>query len=144
MRFGTYFLAVAAVSGAIATLAAPGVARADSASSVAGPMQPLTTGAAIYQHVCQGCHMADGRGAAGASSGFPGFAGNTKLQTADFPIYTVLNGHGGMPSFAGLLTDKQVADVVNFIRTHFGNHFSGAATPTDVAPMRPELTKEDE
>nr|WP_198912181.1 cytochrome c [Acetobacter fallax] len=132
------------LGGALSALVAPGVARADSATSVAGPLQPLTTGAAVYQHVCQGCHMADGKGASGASAGFPAFAGNAKLQVADYPIYTILTGHGGMPPFAGLLTDKQVADVVNFIRTHFGNHFTDPATPEEVAPMRPTLTKEEE
>ncbi|NHN84659.1 c-type cytochrome [Acetobacter musti] len=158
MRFGSHFLTVflpgtvlsrVVLCGAApvllaASLLAPGVARADSATAVAGPLQPLTTGAAVYQHVCQGCHMADGKGASGAGAGFPAFAGNTKLQTADYPVYTILNGHGGMPSFAGLLTDKQVADVVNFIRTHFGNHFSDPVTVGDVSPMRPVLTKEEE
>lgn len=131
-------LALAAAS----VLAAP-AALADSATSVVGNVQPLNTGAAVYQHVCQGCHMADGKGAMGAGAGFPAFAGDAKLQNAGYPIYMILNGHGGMPWFSGMLTDKQVADVVNFIRTHFGNHFTDAAKPADVTPMRPTLTMED-
>ncbi|MDG6094736.1 cytochrome c [Acetobacter sp. AN02] len=129
-----------AVSG-LMTAASP--ALADTASSLAGSVGNLKTGAEVYQHVCQGCHMPDGKGAMGAGAGFPAFAGNEKLQSPEFAVYTILNGHGGMPWFSGLLTDSQVADVVNYIRSHFGNHFSGEVKPADVAPMSPHLTMED-
>ncbi|MFT9216792.1 MAG: cytochrome c, partial [Acetobacter malorum] len=45
---------------------APVAAHADSASAVAGKMQVLPDGEAIYHHVCQSCHMPDGKGAVGA------------------------------------------------------------------------------
>ncbi|MBB2201056.1 c-type cytochrome [Gluconacetobacter tumulisoli] len=119
-------------------------ARADSASAVAGHLQPLADGAAVYQHVCQGCHMPDGRGAMGSGARFPALAGNAKLASPDYPAYVILNGFGGMPSFAGLLTDAQVADVVNHIRTHFGNHYTDTLKPEDVAAQRPTITPEQE
>ena len=40
-----------------------------------------------------------------------------------------------MPSFAGRLSDQEVADVVNFIRSSWGNR-SAPITPEDVARLR--------
>ncbi|ATJ89599.1 alcohol dehydrogenase [Acetobacter senegalensis] len=122
----------------------PVVAHADSASSVEGKVQTLPDGAAVYKHVCQGCHMPDGKGAEGAGARFPALAGNPKLQSAEYPAYVVLNGFGGMPWFGVALNDQQVANVVNYVRTHFGNHYTDTLKPEDVAAMRPHLTVEDE
>ena len=127
------------IGAAIALLFAAGSmprAHADSAMNAASSGIPAGTGAAVYQHVCQGCHMANGRGAMGAGAGFPSFAGNTKLASAGYPVYVVLNGMGGMPWFNGSLTDAQIAGVVNYIRTHFSNHYTDAAKPSDVAAVR--------
>ncbi|MCP1231375.1 c-type cytochrome [Acetobacter indonesiensis] len=122
----------------------PHAAKADSASAVAGKMGNLPDGAAVYKHVCQSCHMPDGKGAEGAGAHFPALAGNPKLQSAEYPASVILNGFGGMPWFAGMLNDQQVANVVNYIRTHFGNHYTDTLKPSDVADMRPHLTVEDE
>ena len=111
-------------------------AHADSAMNAAPSTIPAGTGAAVYQHVCQGCHMANGRGAMGAGAGFPSFAGNTKLASAGYPVYVVLNGMGGMPWFNGELSNTQIAGVVNYIRTHFSNHDTDAVKPADVAAVR--------
>ncbi|MBB2164425.1 cytochrome c [Gluconacetobacter sp. 1b LMG 1731] len=119
-------------------------ARADSASAVVGKMQPLKTGADVYQHVCQSCHMPDAKGAEGAGARFPALAGNAKLASADYPVYVVLNGFGGMPWFSGMLTDQQVADVVNYIRTHFGNHYTDMVKPADVAAQHPTIRSEED
>jgi mono/diheme cytochrome c family protein len=35
-----------------------------------------------------------------------------------------------------MMTDQQVADVVNYIRTHFGNKYKDAISATDVKAMR--------
>lgn len=130
---------------ALASVAlAPRTAHADSASAVAGKMQSLTDGEAVYHHVCQSCHMPDGKGAVGAGAQFPALAGNPKLQSAGYPAYVVLNGYGGMPWFAGLLNDQQIANVVNYVRTHFGNHYTDTLKPADVSGMRPHLSVEEE
>ena len=124
---------------AIALLLAAGLmphAHADSAMNAASSGIAVGTGASVYQHVCQGCHMANGRGAVGAGAGFPSFAGNAKLASAGYPVYVVLSGMGGMPWFNGSLTDAQIAGVVNYIRTHFSNHYTDAVKPSDVAAVR--------
>ena len=93
-------------------------------------------GATLYRAVCQGCHMADARGAQGAGM-YPALAANAKLASAPYPVLTVLKGRHGMPPLGGYLSDTQVADVVNFVRTHFDNHYTDAVTPGDVAKLRP-------
>jgi mono/diheme cytochrome c family protein len=92
-------------------------------------------GDAVYQHVCQGCHMPGGRGARGAGA-FPALANNPHLEVSGYPVSMVLNGHGGMPWFNGQLSDTQIAAVVNFVRTHFGNHYTDPVTPADVKAVQ--------
>jgi mono/diheme cytochrome c family protein len=48
----------------------------------------------------------------------------------------VMNGHKGMPAFRGHFTNQQVADVVNYVREHFGNRFKGEVKPADVQALR--------
>jgi mono/diheme cytochrome c family protein len=97
-----------------------------------------TDGAVLYRAICQGCHMPDARGAKGAGE-YPALAANPKLAAALFPAGRVLAGWLGMPSFAANLSDEQVAAVVNYVRTHFDNHYTDALTAADVARLRAAL-----
>jgi mono/diheme cytochrome c family protein len=112
-------------------LLAPGQALADAATVSRGAVS-AQTGAAVYQHVCQGCHMPGGTGARGAGA-FPALAHNEKLAVSGYPVTMVLNGHGGMPWFNGTLTDQQIANVVNYVRSNFGNAYTDVVTPDFVA-----------
>lgn len=98
------------------------------------PVVPKT-GEETYRMVCQSCHMPDGKGASGAASGYPALAGNPRLAAAPYPIMMVLNGKGAMPWFSDSLSAAQVADVVTYIRTHFGNDFSTPVTAAQVQAM---------
>ena len=82
-------------------------------------------GEAIYHNVCAGCHQPDAKGAIGAGA-YPALAHNEKLEAAGYPVSLVLHGHKAMPPLGGFLTDVQVADVVNYIRSHFGNSYDDA------------------
>jgi mono/diheme cytochrome c family protein len=93
-------------------------------------------GEAIFKNVCQGCHMPDAKGAVGAGM-YPALAKNPKLEVAGYPIAVVVNGQKAMPAFGGMFSDQQVADVVNYVRTHFGNNYKDKATPADVKASRP-------
>jgi mono/diheme cytochrome c family protein len=93
-------------------------------------------GEAVYTHVCQSCHMADARGAMGAGAGFPALAKNPRLAEAGYPVSVILHGQKAMLPLGGLLSDRQVADVVNYVRSHFGNRYSGAVTAADVKAAR--------
>jgi len=92
-------------------------------------------GEVIYRTICQGCHMPDGQGAAGAGR-YPALAHDEKLAAAGYPVLVVVKGQKGMPPFAALLDDGQVAAVVNYVRTHFGNTFSDSISPEDVRAAR--------
>jgi mono/diheme cytochrome c family protein len=96
---------------------------------------PFEGGEAIYKGVCQGCHMPDAKGAVGAGM-YPALAKNQNLETAAYPIGIVLKGQKAMPFFALQLNDQQIADVVNYVRTHFGNRYKDKVKPQDVKLMR--------
>ncbi|MGF1276508.1 c-type cytochrome [Acetobacter pasteurianus] len=132
------------VSALVSILVPSGWVRADSASAISGKMEDLPSGEAIYRHICQSCHMSDGQGAVGAGAQIPALAHNSHLQVASYPATVILNGYGAMPWFAGLLNDKQIADVVDYIRTHFGNNYKDKLNPSEVALMRPHLTAEEQ
>jgi mono/diheme cytochrome c family protein len=79
--------------------------------------------------------MPDARGAQGAGM-YPALAANPKLASAAFPALTVLQGRRGMPALGDSLSDEQVAEVVNYVRSHFDNRFADALTADDVARLR--------
>lgn len=96
-----------------------------------------TSGEELYQTLCQACHMPDGQGARGAGD-YPSFVGDERLRTPYFPIDVILNGFRGMPHFSDKLNNEQIADVVNYLRTNFGNQLEGDTTADDVARVRHE------
>lgn len=82
-----------------------------------------TDGASIYAGVCAGCHMPNGQGAQGAGD-YPSLTNNSSLMATAYPVSLIVHGHKAMPALGGLLDDEQVAEVVNFIRTNFGNNYA--------------------
>ena len=103
-------------------------------------------GAEIYGHICQGCHMPGAQGAAGAGH-YPKLAGDPALVSWQYVALTVLHGKNGMPAFGQLptgeamdfllvhLSDAEVADVVNYVRSNFGNHYKSSVTAEQVAAL---------
>jgi mono/diheme cytochrome c family protein len=109
------------------------------------PPADMTAGAAIYAKACIACHEADG---SGAPRIYPPLPGNANLQSAD-PSSTLritLDGaetvttprapnSGSMPAYAKQLSDRQIADVTNYIRNSWGNA-APLVTPAQVAKAR--------
>jgi mono/diheme cytochrome c family protein len=93
-------------------------------------------GAAVYSHVCQSCHMADAMGAIGAGAGYPALAKNPRLAQAGYPVSVILHGQKAMLPLGGLLSDQQIADVVNYLRTSFGNRYKDKVAAADVKAAR--------
>ena len=93
------------------------------------------SGEALYNATCAGCHMPDGKGAQGAGH-YPALADNPAVEAAPYVIVNVLHGRKAMPSFGDAMDDDQVAAVVNYTRTHFGNRFTGDVTPSQVRSLR--------
>ena len=81
--------------------------------------------------------MAGAKGAEGAGR-YPALASNPRLAGAAYVTHLVLKGQKGMPGFGDNLSNQQVCDVVNYVRTHFGNRYGGAVTPADVQAARGE------
>ena len=105
----------------------------------------LVLGQEVYTRRCASCHRADGNGMPPA---YPPLAGNPSIQmeVSVNPLRMVLNGGYppqtadnprpyGMPPFAQVLSDEQVAAVVTFIRESWGNHGS-LVSPREANAMR--------
>lgn len=132
---------MAAAVAAIIGMAWTAGARADTAQDMgAGAMNrnaPYTFqgGEAVFKNICQGCHMANAQGAVGAGA-YPALAKNAKLEVAGYPVAVIVHGQKAMPPFGGLLSDQQIADVVNYVRSHFGNNYKDKVSPEDVKAQR--------
>jgi mono/diheme cytochrome c family protein len=94
-----------------------------------------TTGEELFANVCRGCHMPDGKGAAGAGT-YPSLVANQNLEAGGYPVGIVVNGQRAMPPFGAMMSDDQVAAVVNYLRTHFDNHYQDSVTAADVQTVR--------
>jgi len=92
----------------------------------------LAAGAKLYEQHCVDCHGASG---AGMPSAYPPLAGNQALtmESAVNPIRMVLNGGFApgtagnprpysMPPFSHVLSDAEVAQVVSYLRSAWGNN----------------------
>ncbi|WP_269929643.1 c-type cytochrome [Aminobacter sp. HY435] len=126
-------LAAAALMIALSTPAA----FADSAGVTLsdGDMFSEKTGQELYANVCQACHMDQGQGAIGAGK-YPALAKNQNLESGGYPVFVVLHGLKGMPPVGTMMSDEQVAAVVNYVRTNFGNDYKDPVTTEDVAGAR--------
>ena len=115
---------------AMAEMAGGEHAAAGSASPVGG--YDSAKGAALFTANCAACHQASGEGLPGA---FPPLKGNDVVNDSDptMHITVVLSGlHdrkvGGvayasaMPPFAATLSDAEIADIVDYERSSWGNH----------------------
>lgn len=139
--------ALFAIASALCGLSGPVPATAANDEPPLSPSGPLFSagrfayadGATLYRGLCQACHMADARGAEGAGH-YPALAANPKLASAPYPVLTVLQGRRGMPELGIYLSDAQVAEVVNYVRSHFGNSYTDVVTAADVAKLRPQPT----
>jgi nitrite reductase (NO-forming) len=121
-------------------------AKSAPASQTQRPVMPTSgeAGQRLYQTYCMGCHQAEGQGIPGT---FPPLAKSDFLM-ADTArsIETILNGmtgalevngqqyHGTMPPM-GHLKDEEVADVLSYIRSSWGNA-GPPVTAAEVATVR--------
>ena len=105
----------------------------------------LTLGKSIYETHCATCHSANGRG---QPPDYPPLAQNQSIEmpSAVNAIRMVLNGGYppgtagnprpyGMPPFAQTLSDDEVAAVVSYIRTAWGNR-GAAVTAAEANGLR--------
>ncbi len=110
----------------------------------------LTPGKDVYGSFCARCHREDGSGVPHA---FPALAGNPSVLTEDTTSLIRLLVEGGnspstltgpprqaMPGFVGTLADVQIANVLTYIRSAWGND-AQPITTNDVSTLRQALHK---
>jgi mono/diheme cytochrome c family protein len=115
----------------VAAIVAASTAMADEPGPGGSRVPVPVTGEQVYRGICQSCHMADAKGATGAAT-IPALAGNPALAAPEYPITMIATGRGAMPSFTDTLSPAQIAAVVTYIRTHFGNHYAKPVSAEDV------------
>lgn len=75
----------------------------------------LQRGAALYATHCAVCHGANGTP---VMPGTPNFRRMESLMRPDVQLITaVRNGKGAMPGYLGILRERELQDVVAFLRT---------------------------
>jgi mono/diheme cytochrome c family protein len=100
--------------------------------------------ASLYLTNCAGCHQAKGRGIPGV---FPPLTGNGAVVAPDPTnvIRVILQGipaqnnYSPMPALGGSLTDQEVADISNYVRSNWGNTAPTNASAAMVAGIRKSL-----
>ena len=121
------------------TAAKQTVSNADSSKGVT---VAHADGSAYLSH-CASCHQQNGEGIKGA---IPSLAGNGAV-TAKGPedvIRVVLggleasNGLAPMPAYGARMSDQEIADAVNYVRSSWGNHAPADVGAGAVASLRKE------
>lgn len=126
--------------------AGPGVV--ETAAVPSGEDVDISNGRMIYLNNCNACHKPDGMG---VPDTFPPLVGNGVVvaEDATTAIHIVLSGarlpyspqrpsQFTMPDFAWRLTDEQVAEVLTFIRSSWGND-APPVSPQRVAELRDQI-----
>lgn len=141
-------LALVLVTGGIAACAGKESKPAAETTAVAsGGAVTMSAGEQVFQR-CMTCHQANGQGLA---TTYPPLAGSEFANAANpaVPIRVLLHGLSGpitvkgtqfnglMPQYGtGIeMTDQEIADVLTYVRSSFGNSAS-AVTPDMVAKER--------
>ncbi|WP_419853842.1 c-type cytochrome [Candidatus Poriferisodalis sp.] len=76
----------------------------------------VTLGSEVFGDSCSVCHGSDGSGGVGAALG-----GVDERLTIRDHLAVVWTGRGSMPPFGGILTDAEIAAVVAYQRSTFGD-----------------------
>lgn len=139
-------LPVATVTAPVSGTGTSPAANATPPPAAAGPYHfDAAKGASLYASNCAACHQANGKGMPGV---FPAIVGNPSVLNPDptQQIKVVLDGEHGqsiagsaysgtMPEFAAMLSDADIADIINHERSSWGNH-GKLITPDQVKALR--------
>ena len=148
-----YLQSIGAPAGASSAPAQPDLAatapqHATTQALRAGTVVGTYSGAMVYLNICAACHRTT---ATGAENTFPVLAGNSVVNAKDptslirlvlagsaMPSTTAAPSAIAMPDFGWRLTDENVADVLTFVRSGWGNQAS-TVTAAQVADVRKTL-----
>ncbi|WMT91732.1 cytochrome c [Pelagibacterium sp. H642] len=102
----------------------------------------MEEGETVYANNCAACHGVEGEGGGG-----PALVGSSVVEGRSAVIYQILFGatDHGMPAFAPILSDQEIAAVATYIRNSWENDY-GIVLPRSVEMRRsapPENPAED-
>jgi ubiquinol-cytochrome c reductase cytochrome b subunit len=132
-----------------AAAAEPATSSGSAAASGGGATSPASSGpgATVFANNCSSCHGATGQGTPGV---FPPLANNPVVTGDANKVIGIVTGglhgqisvsgqsyNGMMPAWKGTLTNKQIADVLTYIRGSLGNNKASAVTEAQVAGYKP-------
>ena len=107
-------------------------------------LESINRGEEVYIYYCQKCHMADGKG---GGSLYPPIAGSDYLfNNIDQSVQILMLGSNkdivvngkthDMEMEPTYLSDKEIANVMNYILNSWGNTYDGLITEEQVADLR--------
>ncbi len=123
-----------------------GAAEASTESSAAAP--PVdANGAKVFSSNCASCHGAQGQGMPGA---FPPLVNNPVVTGDPNKVIGIVTGglhgqisvsgmsyNGQMPAWKGQLSNKDIADVITYIRGGLGSNHASTVTEAQVTGYKP-------
>jgi cytochrome c oxidase subunit 2 len=78
-----------------------------------------TDGEKLFNQNCVECHQSTGQGIANI---YPALAGSEVIKGSPIDVALVLIiGRGEMPSFAGAISDEDMAKIINYVSNAWGN-----------------------
>lgn len=112
---------------------------------VASRAPRIVGGKELYAQHCATCHQLDGRGMPGH---YPALAGNGLVAMRDARALILVTLEGlkpapvpgrqapvEMPAFAGSLSDREIASILTYVRTQWGQQ-PQKVNPADVRALR--------
>lgn len=73
----------------------------------------------LFLENCAECHQPNGQGIPNV---YPALAGNSLVKGSAVDVALVLLiGRGEMPSFAGMIPNSEIAAIINYVRSAWGN-----------------------
>jgi mono/diheme cytochrome c family protein len=133
---------LSAEASTISSASAPGAGVAPSAGGATD-----ANGAKVFAANCASCHGAQGQGTPGA---FPPLANNPIVTGDPNKVVGIVTGglhgqisvagmsyNGQMPAWKGQLSNKDIADVITYIRGSLGSNHASPVTPAQVAGYKP-------
>lgn len=103
--------------------------------------QVASGGADAYLNNCASCHRVDGKGIEGVvpslvDNGAVKAKGPQNVIRVTLGGLPALNGYSPMPAAGAIVSDQEIADIVNYVRTAWGNGAPANAEPGMVAKLR--------
>lgn len=92
------------------------------------PAMAAPSGEQLYNDNCSACHQKNGLGIQGA---FPALKGDKIALGNDKAVaFLVLTGKGGMPAFKDETSDAELAAIMTYVRSMWGNKGKPMAAAT--------------